>query len=78
MGDTFVNDSEYNFEDISSEAWREYDFGDVHVRIDDPRKLAVSDNGHRVFDGTGTCHYIGFDGYYFKWQSKDGEPHFVK
>lgn len=72
------NESDYTFTDISSERWREYDFGGVSVRIDDPQYLAVSDNGHRVLDADGVSHYIGFGGFYFKWQAADGEPHFVK
>ena len=72
------NESAYEFNDISSERWREYDFGDVDVRIDDPQWLAVSENGHRVLDGDGVSHYIGFGGFYFKWQAEPDAPHFVK
>ncbi len=72
------NESEYSFTDISSEEYREYDFDGVDVRIDDPVGLAVSDNGHRIVDGNGVSHYIGFDGFYFCWKSGEGEPHFVK
>lgn len=75
---TLRNESDYDFTDISSEQWREYDFASVSVRINDPQYLAVSENGHRVLDGDGVSHYIGFDGFYFKWQASDGEPHFVK
>lgn len=72
------NKSEYEFEDISSEERREYDFDGVHVVIDDPQWLAVSDNGHRILDGNGKSHYIGFEGFYFNWTVEEGEPHFVK
>lgn len=71
-------ETEYEFVDISSEQYREYDFNGVSVRIDRPAYLAVSENGHRVLDESGVSHYIGFDGFYFKWESKDGKPHFVK
>lgn len=72
------NQSEYEFTDISSEQWREYDFNGVHVQIEDPQYLAVSDNGHRILDASGISHYVGFDGFYFKWQAEADEPHFVK
>ncbi len=72
------NQSEYEFEDISSEERREYDFDGVHVVIDSPQYLAVSDNGHRVVDNNGKCHYIGYEGFYVNWTVKEDEPHFVK
>ncbi len=73
-----INESEYNFTDISSEEWREYDFGGVEVRIDNPIGLAVGENGHRIVDTNGVSHYVGYDGFYFSWESGEGEPHFVK
>ncbi|MBX0297526.1 hypothetical protein [Haloarcula nitratireducens] len=71
------NDSKYNFKDISSEQYREYNFDGVDVTIEDPQYLATSDHGHRILDGHGKCHYVGFDGYYFTWEVQEGEPHFV-
>lgn len=73
-----VNESDYEFTDISSEQWREYDFDGVNVRIENPQWLAVSSNGHRILDGQGVSHYVGFDGFYLKWKSGDEEAHFVK
>ncbi len=72
------NESVYEFDDISSEERREYQFNGVHVVIDHPQFLAVSDNGHRILDKSGKCHYIGLDGFYFNWTPKENEPHFEK
>lgn len=50
----FRNDSGLDFKDISSEQWREYTFPEGQaVRIDQPLKLYVSDNGHRILDAEG-------------------------
>lgn len=80
--DDIRNESEYSFEDITSEKYRHYkfsgEFSGVDVRIDDPVGLAVSDNGHRIVDAEGVCHYVGFHGFYLKWEPRSGQPHFVK
>lgn len=74
----FKNDSGLEFTDISTELWREYTFDkDQKVRIEHPLKLYVSDNGHRILDGSGVSHYVPFGWVHLKWQSKDGEPQFV-
>lgn len=73
-----AEETEYDFEDISSEEWREYDFSGVRVRIENPTYLAVSENGHRILDEQGISHYVGFDGFYVKWKSGEDAPHFVK
>ena len=76
----FENATNLDFEDISSERYREYRFlgGDV-VRIDAPMKLNVSDSGgHRVFDAEGVSHYIPPGWIHLSWVAKDGEPNFVK
>lgn len=74
----FRNDSGLDFKDITSELWREYTFGDGQtVRINEPLRLYVSDNGHRVLDGEGVSHYVPFGWIHLKWQAKDGYPHFV-
>jgi hypothetical protein len=72
------NDTEYEFADISTEKRRVYDFGGVNTVIENPQWLAVSDNGHRILDSDGICHYIGYSGVYFYWQVEDNQPHFVK
>lgn len=73
-----ANESPYEFTDISSERWRSYQFDPVDVTIENPQWLAVSENGHRILDGDGVSHYVGFDGFYFKWQAEPDAPHFVK
>lgn len=70
--------SELEFQNISSEKWREYDFGGGQtVRIDKPLKLYVSDNGHRILDESGVSHYVPMNWIHLKWMAKDGQPHFV-
>jgi hypothetical protein len=76
----FVNDSDLEFSDISSELWREYQFaGGDTVRIDAPLKLNVSDSGgHRIFDAAGHSHYIPKGWLHLVWESRDGAPNFVR
>ena len=74
----FRNESGLDFKDISSERWREYTFADGQaVRIDNPLRLYVSDNGHRILDAEGVSHYVPLGWIHLKWQAKEGEPHFV-
>jgi hypothetical protein len=74
------NATNLEFEDISTEQFREYVFPDGEVvRIDSPLKLHVSDSdAHRVFDAEGESHYIPPKWIHLRWKTKDGEPHFVK
>lgn len=79
----FRNESGLEFTDISSEESREYTFigadGSAHyVLITGPLKLHVSENGHRIFDAHGTCHYIPKGWIKLEWETKPGQPHFVK
>ena len=76
----FVNDTELEFTDISSELWREYRFagGDL-IRIEHPLKLNVSDSGgHRIFDAAGRSHYIPPGWLHLVWESREGSPNFVR
>lgn len=75
----FKNATNLEFIDISSEAWREYQFpGGELVRIDGPIKLHISgDQGHRLFDAEGVSHYIPSGWIHLKWESKSGFPNFV-
>jgi hypothetical protein len=76
----FRNASKAEFSDLSSETYREYSFArdgkTVKVRIDNPLKLAVSQNGHRVFDAAGVSHYIPSGWHHLQWEVKEGKPHF--
>ena len=76
----FINNSGLDFTDISSEEFRQYDFGDgSRIRIANPLWLHVSStNGHRVFDRQGISHYIPATWIHLHWKAKDGQPHFVK
>jgi hypothetical protein len=75
----FINKTNLEFTDISSEMWREYHFsgGDI-VKIDKPLKLHVSSNGHRIFDAAGFSHYVPLGWIHLSWKAKEGQPHFVK
>ena len=74
------NATDLEFEDISSEHFREYEFpGGEVVRINSPLKLHVSDSdAHRIFDANGESHYIPPEWIHLRWKTKDGEPHVVK
>lgn len=75
----FKNDTSLVFDDISSEAWREYTFeGGEVVRIEEPLRLHVSDNGHRIFDAAGQSHYVPAKWIHLTWQPKEGAPSFVR
>jgi hypothetical protein len=73
------NESDNKFTDISSEEYREYDFGGDTVRIDAPLQLSVSSSGgHRILDAAGISHYIPAHWIHLYWKAKEGRPHFVK
>ena len=62
--------------DISSELWREYDFGGRVYRIEKPKALFSRCGGttHRVCDDNGVVHCVpapGHNGCVLRWQSKD-------
>lgn len=75
----FVNQSNYEFTDISSEEQRAYNFGTKgFVKINRPARLAVSESGHRIFTEDGQSHYIPSGWIQLTWTAKKGQPHFVK
>ena len=78
----FKNESVNNFTDISQETYRTYEYfidGQlVPIRIDQPTKLSVSSNGHRVFDGSGKSHYIPKGWIHLYWEVEEGAANFVK
>ena len=78
--DNFINESGLNFQDISSETERTYLFSNgISVNIKNPTKLNVSDSGgHRIFDESGTSHYIPAGWIHLFWTVKEGKPNFVK
>lgn len=76
----FRNGTSHKFDDISSESYREYEFSDKTVRIDNPVALNVnySSGGHRVFDAQGISHYIPSGWRDLRWEVDNDNPHFVK
>ena len=62
--------------DLTSELWREYDFGGRVYRIDKPKQLFMRPGGttHRVVDISGIVHCCpapGYMGCVLRWRSKD-------
>ncbi len=51
---------------LTSEPWREYDFGGRVYRIDSPRTLYLREGGmtHRVMDKKGIVHCVPAPGYF--------------
>ena len=78
----FKNESVNKFADISQETYRTYVFvkdgTQVPIRIDQPKQLSVSSNGHRVFDGNGVSHYIPKGWIHLYWEVEKGATNFVK
>lgn len=80
----FINYGENEFINIDSEVYREYVFQVPNspftntIRINNPLKLCVKSNGHRVWDTNNESHYIPSGWIHLKWKVKDGQPNFVK
>jgi hypothetical protein len=77
---SFLNESEHTFTDISSEVERIYNFGSKgFVKIVAPVYLSVSDSGgHRIFSQDGKSHYIPSGWLQLTWTAKVDHPNFVK
>jgi hypothetical protein len=61
-----------NSKDISTEEWREYDFGNRCYRIEKPLRLYVGNTSHRVVDSDGITHCLpapGFQGCVLRWKA---------
>lgn len=77
----FINESNLEFNDISSEVEREYTFPNGNkLLIKEPLYLNVSPSGgHRLYDAKGYCYYVQPNqGWSIKWKVKGGVPSFVK
>lgn len=77
----FINETELEFKDISSEKEREYIRFDKELKIDgEPLYLHVSDSGgHRLYTSTNWCYYVQpKEGWAIRWKVKEGKPSFVK
>lgn len=60
-------------QDVSSEKWREYVFGDRTYRIDKPVSVWVGTTCHRVWDGR-IVHCVpapGVNGCVLRWEPSD-------
>jgi hypothetical protein len=58
--------------DVSTELWREYDYGGRIYRIDKPQRLYIGTTTHRVVDVAGITHCVpapGFQGCALRWHS---------
>jgi len=75
----FKNEGGNEFINIDSELFRTYYFpkGDT-VKILNPLKLCVKENGHRVWDAQNVSHYIPSGWIHLEWKVKNGRPNFVK
>ncbi len=75
---TFKNSSGLEFADISSELWREYLFDNgMTIRIEEPLRLHVSLEGHRLFDSNGISHYVPNRWLHLRWKAKNDHANFV-
>ena len=78
----FKNESTNKFSDIDTEVYRIYEYvvdgKRFPIRIDQPTKLSVSSNGHRVFDDQGVSHYMPKGWIHLYWEAKEGAANFVK
>lgn len=74
----FKNSSTLTFNDISSEEYRVYEFGNGKIiRIDGPLQLNVSKSGgHRLFDSAGMSHYIPKGWVHLRWKAKVDQLNF--
>jgi hypothetical protein len=74
-----INNSELEFNDISSEVQRTYEYPNGYkVIIDQPTHLNVSKSGgHRILDAYGKSHYIVPGFVHITWNVKEGQPNFV-
>ena len=69
------------WKDIRNESYRAYHFykdGDlVTIKIDKPFAVAISKNGHRVFNKQGISYYIPNGWIVLSWEGlKKGEPQY--
>ena len=78
----FINSTDLEFIDISSEQYRKYNFVKdgvvVSVLIQNPLWLNAGANGHRVTDLNGENHYIPMGWFQLTWKAHPGQPNYVK
>lgn len=77
MTTTTLSDSNLQSFSLTSEAWREYDFGGRVYRINSPQTLFIRVGGttHRVLDADGAVHCLPAPGQgdcVLRWMNRDG------
>lgn len=75
----FINQSQREFVDISSESERQYLYPEgFTLQIDHPQYLSVSASGnHYVVDIKGRVYVVAPGWRILSWQTKEGRPHIV-
>lgn len=74
------NQTDLQFTDISSELHRNYVYANGEaLRVEQPVALHVDEDGaHRLFTADGESVYVAPGFRMIVWETKEGEPHFVK
>lgn len=77
-GQKFINMSDIEFKDISTEEWREYIYDKgFRLKIEHPIKLGITKSGsHRIWDGVNSF-WIRPGFMTIIWKAKEGLPHFT-
>jgi len=76
----FLNESNLEFQDISSEIEREYGFPNgQRLFIEKPLYFNVSKSGgHRLYTEDHWCYYVQpKESWWIRWKVREGKPHFV-
>ena len=79
--EAFLNESNLEFNDISSETEREYGFPNGRrLLVGKPLYLNVSKSGgHRLYTEDGWSYYVQpKEGWWIRWRVREGTPNFVK
>jgi hypothetical protein len=64
------------WKDITGRKWREYEFAEKTIRIEQTVALNVSaSGGHRIVDANNVGHYIPAGWLHISWEAEDGGPY---
>lgn len=76
MSREFINNSQFEFTDISNEQYRIYEYSNGKmIFIAEPLKLNIAKSGgHRIYDRSGVCRYIPQGWVQLIWQAKTDQP----
>lgn len=79
FADLRAEDLDYEFEDLSHEQERTYQFDNHVLTIEDPVALNTTGSGsHKVLDSRGVSYDIYPKWNYIAWKSEEGTPHFTE